>query len=224
MIAARQRSAFAVFSRAPVCELWANHSVLDNTKALLGAGQAVHPGPYPCSLCRHCQMPTTSSFCRSWPGCETSAQVSLHSPGPLTTQVHGSAQERAEQGINERDIPRRAPEQLGIVQESQAGFPGARTTEANQSSETHFCPSWRFPQEILVGFSVWEIETEGFASLLRPGVSSTIPSPRPSFPCGPRLSPAHLCRVQLGQPGRGSRGGEKVSVQDATLRAAWRDC
>lgn len=193
-----------------------SHSVLDNTKALLGAGQAVHPGPYPCSLCRHCQMQTTSSFCRSWPGCETSAQVSLHSPGPLTTQVHGSAQERAEQGINKRDIPRRVPEHLGVVQESQAGFPEAKTTEANQSSETHFCPSWRFPQEILVGFSVWEIEIEGFASLLCPGVSSTIPSPSPSFPCGPRLSPAPVfagyswVSVEAGQLGRGSGGGEKV--------------
>lgn len=41
-----------------------NHSVLDTMRALLGARQAVHPGPYPCALCHHCQMLTTSSFCR----------------------------------------------------------------------------------------------------------------------------------------------------------------
>lgn len=74
-------------------------------------------------------------------------QVSLHSP--LSSQVHGSAQERAEQGDNQGDIP-----QLGALWVSQAGFPGAKRAEANQSLEPHFCPSWRFPQKLLTGFSV----------------------------------------------------------------------
>lgn len=105
---------------------------------------------------------------------QSSAHVFLPSPGPLNSQVHSSAQERAEQGINKRNTPRQVPEGLEVMQESPAVFPGAERTETKQSSETRFCPSWKFPQKTLVGFSLWEIETEGFTSLLRAGVSSTV--------------------------------------------------
>ena len=71
---------------------------------------------------------------------QSSPHISLHSPWPLTSQVHGSAQEIAEQGLNERDIPRRVSEWLGAVEDSQAGFPRPKKTEGNQSSETQFLP------------------------------------------------------------------------------------
>lgn len=87
--------------------------------------------------------------------------------------------------------------------------------KANQSSETHFCPIWRFPQKILVGVSARETKTEGFAFLLLPGVSNTVANPKPPLsPIGPACpqplslqgcSERSWVSAGAGELGRGSR-------------------
>lgn len=91
----------------------------------------------------------------------------------------------------------------GAAQESQACF-----LRAKQPTETRFCPSWMFPQKILLVFSVWQIETEGFCFLALLRCEQHYGPPEPLPPLQALLVPSPVfAGLLLGQH-RGRGAGE----------------